>query len=198
MARTIAKDYGAKRRLILDRAAKLFADEGFDRASVSAVAKACNISKANIYHYYKSKDEILFDILDRYLSALDVRICGMETKGMTAEERFRATIVEVLLAYQGADNEHRLQTNSLVYLPDEKRAVLVGYQRNLVAHFSALVEAIAPEVFANDKAKLRSATMSLFGMLNWFYMWNRDESDTARKDYAEVVCKLCLQGIPGL
>ncbi|MEM7441197.1 MAG: helix-turn-helix domain-containing protein [Pseudomonadota bacterium] len=74
MARTIAKNYDEKRGLILDRAARLFADEGFDRASVNSVAQACDISKANIYHYYKSKDEILFDILDKYLSALQARI----------------------------------------------------------------------------------------------------------------------------
>lgn len=198
MARTIAKNYDEKRRLILDRAAQLFANEGFDRASVNAVAKACGISKANIYHYYKSKDEILFDILDKHLSALRDRVCGMEMGGLDPEAQFRATIVEILLAYQGADNEHRLQTNSIEFLPEAQRKTLVGYQRALVDHVSRRVNAIAPDVFADEPKKLRAATMSLFGMLNWFYMWNHGADDPARLEYADLVCKLCLRGMPGL
>ena len=52
MVRTIAKDYDDKRRHILTVAAEVFAREGIARASMNEVARACGISKANIYHYY--------------------------------------------------------------------------------------------------------------------------------------------------
>ena len=64
MVRTIAKDYDTKRRNILKIAAEVFAREGIERASMNAVAKSCGISKANIYHYYSSKNDLIFDILD--------------------------------------------------------------------------------------------------------------------------------------
>ncbi|MEW7009171.1 MULTISPECIES: TetR/AcrR family transcriptional regulator [unclassified Lentilitoribacter] len=198
MARTIAKDYDDKSRLILDRAAKLFAEESFDRASVSSVAKACQISKANIYHYYKSKDDILFDILDNYLSELRDRICSMSLEDLTPEGRLEATILEILLAYKGADNEHRLQAEAIKHLPKKQQDILVGYQRDLVKHVAVLVDGIAPAIFDGDKDKLRAATMSLFGMLNWFYMWNAGAGKKQREDYAQIVSKLCLKGIPGL
>lgn len=198
MARTIAKDYGDKRRLILDRAAALFAEESFDRASVSSIAEACGISKANIYHYYKSKNDILFDILDEYLSALRDRICGMALDGASAEAKLKATVLEILLAYQGADHEHRLQTEAIKHLPNNQQQVLFGYQRDLVRHVSEIVKDIAPGVFGRDKEKLRSATMSLFGMLNWFYMWNGGADKKQREDYANIVSQLCLRGIPEL
>jgi len=198
LARTVAKDYDDKRRLILTRAAQLFADEGFDRASVSSVAEACKISKANIYHYYKGKDDILFDILDNYLTGLRARICEMDLGAMGPEARLEATVLEVLLAYQGADHEHRLQVSGLTYLSQERRGVLQGIQRDLVAHVSGIVEAVAPEVFAGDRDKLRAATMSLFGMLNWFYMWNSDADAQARRAYAGLVSGLCLRGFRGL
>ena len=198
MARPIAKDYGTKRRLILDQAARLFANEGFDRTSVSRVAQACEISKANVYHYYGGKDEILFDILDAYLSGLRDRIVGMDLAGQTAQKRFALTITEILLAYQGADFEHRLQANVLGHLPPEQQAILQGYQKDLVSHLSSLVSDIAPQIFEGDKPKLRAATMSVFGMLNWFYMWNPNADEYARKDYGELVSKLCLNGLPNL
>ncbi len=198
MVRTIAKDYDDKSRLILIRAAQLFANEGFDRASVSSIAKACNISKANIYHYYKSKDDILFDILDNYLSSLRYRICDMKLSDLSPEEQFKATIVEILMAYRGADNEHRLQSETLKRLSKNQQDILNDHQRALVQHTSHLVEAIAPAVFSNDQDKLRATTMSLFGMLNWFYMWNAKAGKKQREDYAELVSQLCLHGIPGL
>ena len=146
MARPIAKDYGTKRRLILNQAARLFANEGFDRTSVSRVAQACEISKANVYHYYGGKDEILFDILDAYLSGLRDRIVGMDLADQTAQKRFSLTITEILLAYQGADFEHRLQANVMGHLPPKQQAILQGYQKDLVSHLSGLVSGIAPQV----------------------------------------------------
>jgi AcrR family transcriptional regulator len=70
MARTIAKDHEAKREAILKTAAVFFAKQGFDRASMVKLADACGVSKALIYHYYPSKDALLFDILDTHLTAL--------------------------------------------------------------------------------------------------------------------------------
>lgn len=198
MARQIAKDYDAKRRLILGQAARIFAIEGFDRATVISVAQACGVSKANIYHYYASKDEILFDILNTYLSSLRDRICGLELEGMNAKEKFRRTVAEILLAYQGSDHEHRLQISGISHLPKEQRDLLIGYQRDLVSHMSALVKGIAPDVFGDDRAKLRAATMSVFGMLNWFYMWNGGADEAARREYADMVSTLTLKGVPGL
>ena len=200
MARPVAKDYGTKRRLILDRAAQLFADEGFDRTSVSRVAQACEISKANVYHYYSGKDEILFDILNAYLSGLCQSVVNLQTelKGQSPQDRFGATVTKILLDYQGMDNEHRLQTSVLNHLPDDQQKVLLGYQRDIVRIVSGLIEDIAPDVFENDTAKLRATTMSVFGMLNWYYMWKPHANEQDRRDYAAHIVKLCDGGFTGL
>ena len=200
MARPIAKDYGTKRRLILDRAAKLFADEGFDRTSVSRVAQACEISKANVYHYYRGKDEILFDILNAYLSGLRDSVFTLQ-KGITnlsPEDQFAATVRKLLLDYQGMDNEHRLQTTVLNHLPADQQKVLLGYQRDIVRLVSGLIAAIEPRVFENNAENLRATTMSVFGMLNWYYMWNPNADEQARRDYAAHVCQLCKGGFARL
>ena len=198
MARPVSKDYEEKRCLILNRAAELFAAEGFDRASVSKIASACGISKANIYHYYSSKDDILFDILNNYLFGLCDRICNLDVAGLAPEAAFKKTVIEILMAYQGADNEHRLQSNAIDYLPADRRKTLISHQRKLVAHVSALIHAVAPDVFEQDDGKQRAATMSLFGMLNWFYMWSPKADKAARIEYAQHVCNLCLGGMPRL
>ncbi|SEO05235.1 DNA-binding transcriptional regulator, AcrR family [Salinihabitans flavidus] len=198
MARTIAKDHDQKRAQILRSAAKVFADQGFDRASMSQLARECGISKANIYHYYDSKDALLFDLLDTYLSGLRDRICGTPLDGLSPEDKLRATISATLKAYQGADDEHRVQTTGIPVLPPEQQDILRAYQRDMVKHMSDLICGIAPDVFENDRGKLYSATMSVFGMLNWFYMWNSKAGEEVREEYAQLVSNLTLKGVHGL
>lgn len=198
MARTIAKDYDEKRAHILKTAAGVFAGEGFARSSMAQVARKCGISKANIYHYYDSKDALLFDILDSYLSALRDRICGLDLDGLDPGEKLHLIVSETLLAYEGMDHEHQIQTEGIPLLPPEQQKILKGYQRDMVEQMSAILTEVAPEVLARDAARLRAATMSVFGMLNWFYMWNRDASISARESYADLVAGITLNGVRGL
>lgn len=198
MARTIAKDHDQKRELILQSAARIFATDGFDRASMAQLARECGISKANIYHYYDSKDALLYDILDNYLSTLRDRILGTYVEGLAPEARLHEVIRQILRAYQGADHEHQVQLNALGALPEDQQAQMRGYQRDMVRFLSDTIAAAAPEVFADDKPKLRATTMSVFGMLNWYYMWNTGAGTEAREDYARLVTNLTLRGVGGL
>lgn len=198
MARTIAKDHDLKRAQILKSAARVFAREGFDRASMTQLARECGISKANIYHYYDSKDAILFDILDSYLSGLRDLILSVDTEGLDPEKRFRRMVREILNAYKGADEEHQVQINALSALPEDQQEQMRAYQRDMVRFMSDCIKALAPEVFAEDRIRLRATTMSVFGMLNWYFMWSADADTAAREAYADLVCDLTLKGVRGL
>ncbi|MCK0151354.1 TetR/AcrR family transcriptional regulator [Marivita sp. S6314] len=198
MSRPIAKDHDEKRTHILKIAARVFADQGFARASMSQVAKDCGISKANIYHYYSSKDALLFDILDTYLSALRDRIIGLDLAGLDPSDQLGRIVIETLRAYEGMDHEHKIQTEGIPLLPEDQQRVLKAYQRDLVMQMSEIVKQVAPEVFADDPKKLRATVMSVFGMLNWFYMWNSPADQTARDEYATLVTRLTLTGVRGL
>ncbi|MFW8636484.1 TetR/AcrR family transcriptional regulator [Cribrihabitans pelagius] len=198
MARTIAKDHDQKRAQILKSAAKVFADAGYDRASMTQLARECGISKANIYHYYDSKDAVLFGLLETYLSELRDRVCGVELDGFGPEERLRRIVAEILMAYQGADNEHQVQISAMGALPEDQQKLLRGYQRQMVQFMSDALAGAAPETFGRHPEKLRAATMSVFGMLNWYYMWNSGAGAGAREDYADLVANLTLNGLRGL
>ncbi|MBY6068716.1 TetR/AcrR family transcriptional regulator [Leisingera aquaemixtae] len=198
MARTIAKDHDEKRAQILKSAAKVFADSGYDRASMTQLARECGISKANIYHYYDSKDAVLYGLLDTYLCELRDRVCGVDLEGLGTEDRLRRIVSEIMLAYQGADHEHQVQLGAMGALPEEQQKHLRGYQREMVQFMSDALKNVAPEIFNGDAAKLRGATMSVFGMLNWYYMWNSGAGSKAREDYAGLVADLTLSGVKGL
>lgn len=195
MARPIAKDHGQKRALILKSAARVFASHGFDRASMNRLAEECGISKATIYHYYDSKDALLFDILDTYLAELHRRTVQADLSGLDPAQQLQHVLTQYLLAYQGMDAEHQLQISGIPVLPPAQQETLRNYQRAMVRHLSDILVQIAPTTFANDRAKLRATAMSAFGMLNWFYMWNGHANAQTRTDYAAHVASLILGGI---
>ena len=91
-----------------------------------------------------------------------------------------------------------MQSTGIPALPREQQDILRGYQRDMVRHMSEAIRAVAPEVFDGDKAKLYSTTMSVFGMLNWFYMWNSKAGAAAREDYATLVSDLTMNGVRGI
>ncbi|MEL6640116.1 MAG: TetR/AcrR family transcriptional regulator [Pseudomonadota bacterium] len=194
MARPRAKDHDDKRKMILATAAEVFASRGIVGASMNEVAANCGISKANIYHYYASKNDLIFDILDTYLAELRDVICGIDLKRLQPEDQLHTLTRAFLLAYEGMDNEHKIQSEGIPLLDDTQQKVLKAYQKDLVARMAATLRDCAPDTL-NNKAKCRDVTMSVFGMLNWFYMWNPQASKEERIAYAATIANLTLHGV---
>ncbi len=197
MARTVAKDHAEKRRAILATAAEFFAANGYDRSSMNQLAEACGVSKALIYHYYDSKEALLYDIVHTHLSDLLDTLLAVKAPS-DPETALRAYIRAILNAYRDADAEHKVQTEAMASLPDAQRAELADLQRQMVRVMSNALSAANPTAFDRNPEKLRPVTMTLFGMVNWFYMWHRPGKGISRDDYADLVTDLVLNGLRGL
>ncbi len=85
MARPQSPDYDRRREAILEAAAHLYAKRGFQGASVADLAKAGGTSKSLIYHYFPSKDDILYETMATHLDAL-VEAADAATRTGSAEE----------------------------------------------------------------------------------------------------------------
>ena len=67
MARTRSENYDGIHLGILTNAARLFSAQGYMRASIADLADACKLSRGAHYHYFDSKEAILFAILDAHI-----------------------------------------------------------------------------------------------------------------------------------
>jgi TetR/AcrR family transcriptional regulator len=197
MARSRAKDYDEKRLSLLRQAAAVFARDGYDRASMAGLASECGVSKALFYHYYGSKEALLFDIISTHLEELAEAVEAADDAGLAPELRLERLVGALLEAYRDADAEHKLQIGTMQILPDAEQAQLKALERQLVARFAEAIRALAPEAF-DGMPLLKPVTMSLFGMLNWFYMWFRDGGPVSRADYARMATRLLVGGVKDL
>lgn len=197
MARTKANDYDQKRQAILTAAAQLFAETGFDRASMSQLADMCGVSKALLYHYYSSKDSLLYDVIGAHLEDLCAQVEAVDDPALEPEARLLTLVSALLAAYREADHQHQVQISAMKFLPAERQEALKDLERRLVARFADVLTTIEPAL-ADDRGYLKPVTMSLFGMLNWHYMWFRPDGTIGREEYARIASQLLVRGLRGL
>jgi AcrR family transcriptional regulator len=195
MARTRASDFEQKQHGILMSAAAVFAEQGMDKASMALIASHSNVSKALLYHYYPSKDSLIFAIIHTHLVELEASLAAAVDAELAPEPQLRLLVGVVLEKYRGADDAHKVQLVGSGALSDEQREEIRGVERQIVRHFSAVMRRINPDLDQPDRPLLMPVTMSLFGMMNWVYMWFRDGGTITREDYAGVATTLILEGI---
>jgi len=197
VARSRAKDHDDKREAMLHGAAIVFSRDGYDRASMAQLAGELGVSKGLLYHYYASKEALLFDIVQNHLAALAEVVEEADDPALDPQARLEALVVALLEAYRDADAEHRVQVEGMRILPEADQEKLKELERRLVALFAEAVRALDPDLFAG-KPLIKPVTMSLFGMMNWAYMWFRDDGPMSRAEYARLATRLLLNGVRGL
>ncbi|MCC5969633.1 MAG: TetR family transcriptional regulator [Pararhodobacter sp.] len=197
MARTRAADFKDKQRAILTCAAAVLAEQGMDKASMAQIAAHAQVSKSLLYHYYPGKDALIFAIIRSHLRTLEAAILATENPALAPPEQLRAMVHVVLETYRNADCEHKVQLGGTPGLSAEQRAEIHAIERRIVRKFAGVLQKINPAL--DDRgARLMPATMSLFGMMNWVYMWFREEGPISRADYADLATDLVLGGVRGL
>lgn len=194
MARTRAKDYDDKRGAMLHQAAVVFSRDGYDRASMAQLAAECGVSKALLYHYYASKEALLFAIVESHLSDLVDAVNQADDERLAPADRLEALVAALLDAYRDADAEHRVQIEGLRLLPEAEQEELKALERKLVRTFAGAIRDVDPDAFEGT-VLLKPVTMSLFGMLNWFYMWHREDGPLDRQAYARLATALLVGGV---
>ena len=194
MARTRSAEYEDKQQSILDGAARLFAERGFPKTTIEALAKSLNASKAWIYHYYDSKEAVLYALLKEHVSRLLATARDALTWDAAPDARLRRLVRSLLDVYVDATAEHTVLMNELEALPSHQRAELQALQNELVDMFQGLITEIRPELGSSSRHR-RPVAMMLMGMINWTYTWFRPDGPLSAVDFADMVTDLFLGGI---
>src|SRR5262249_6755046 len=113
MARPRADDYEEKRQSILDKAAELFAAQGFGGTSIASIAVYCGVSKSLLYHYYESKESLLFDMLQSHCLLLVKTTKEAVKHAANPEERLAKLIGALLSVYMHSREKHIVLLNDL-------------------------------------------------------------------------------------
>jgi AcrR family transcriptional regulator len=195
LARTQAADYDQRRAAIVETAAELYARSGFRGASVADLAGALSASKSLIYHYYSSKEDILFEVMDSHLRQLAEASDEVMARDLAPADKLREISRAFMRLYVGAAARHKVLLNELDCLPEGRREEIVQRQRRLIAAVEDLLVEIQPDL---GQRLRRPATMLFFGMINWTHTWFREGGEATAAEVADLAAAIALKGLEGL
>ncbi len=187
----------SRREAIVAAATRLFAEHGFTRTTTAEIARVAGVSKALLYHHYRAKEHLLFDILHDHIGYLlaQVQAADEAWEAATPRRRLQAMVDAVLQAYADADDKHVLLLHDLELLPAEDQNAIRTLQRAIVERFKGALAAAVP-ILLDHPDKLGPAAMALMGMLNWAYTWLKPGGPMSSRDYGAFVVGLTLDGLP--
>jgi len=194
MARTQAADYDERKLGIVEAAAALYATRGFNGASVADLAERCKTSKSLIYHYYQSKEDVLFDVMISHVRALDEAAREAVAGNDAAAEKLRRLAHAFMALYVGAADRHKVLLNELDNLDDKRRAEIVKTQRGLIEIVQQLLSDIEPRL-TKSSGEGYAAAMLFFGMINWTHTWFDPKGPVSADAIADMAVDVTLSGL---
>ena len=196
MARTQAEDYDERREAIVVTGAALFARAGFDGASMSELAEQCKISKSALYHYFDSKEAILYEAMISHVRALDEAAAAI-AGDKSPEQKLRQLAHRIMALYVGAADRHKVLLNELDRLPRARRAEIVAIQRALIEKVRLILVEAEPALGAR-KGQALAATMLFFGAINWTHTWFSPDGAIGADQFADMAVDMMMGGVARL
>jgi AcrR family transcriptional regulator len=175
-------DKSVRRQRIIDTAADLFQKRGYSSTTLDDVAKELGVSKAALYHYVSSKDELLSIIYAHTVKNIfmgTTEILGMD---LPPEEKLRLfvrnhikniIIKSLPMFFVFFSEENHLSEKDYQKIRKEKRK----YNRILE---EIIKEGMSKGIFNKGDVKLHS--YAILGMCNWIYKWYKADQKMYTSD----------------
>jgi AcrR family transcriptional regulator len=189
----LRRRYLARRLEILRAAGRAFRARGFAETGMRDIAAAADLSPANLYNYFRGKDEILFfcqdNSLDRMLAALEkarrLRAGAAEKLRLVIASHLRCVLDEVegsaahfLSAALPSPLQRRLLAKRDRYEDGVRQLITNGIRSG--------------ELIEGDPAL---ATRAILGALNSSVLWFRPEGSLSAADIAEEFSGYLIRGL---
>src|SRR5437867_4660064 len=163
--------YDQKLEFILRNAARIFAEKNYHSTTMRDISRATNVSLAGLYHYCKSKEELLFLIQDncfgRVLERLEERLLDVEEPIV----KLRIFIENHLSFFAANMAEMKVLSHEAESLQGDLHAQVSTRKDKYTKLARRILKEIQQQQDDSCQIDLTVATYALFGMMNWIYNW---------------------------
>ena len=195
MARPKAPDYDQQRSRILALAVEAFERIGYPSASMASLAQDCGASKAALYHYFPSKDALLYEALDGYTHRLLALVEAEQARALAPREELSAVVRALMREYRTSHAYHAALLNDVKFLAQDERRTIRAQERAVVDAIAATLARAFPERVTPGNRVV--VTMALLGMINFTFAWLRPDGPVSYAEFAELVLELWSRGLEG-
>ena len=179
---------------IINCAALLFAKYGYNATSIKSIAESCKVSKSLIYHYYFSKEDMLYDIAQSHINKLISIIddCS-RLRFETNQLKLKKIISQFMIEYKTSKNRHKILIQDIEFLKPSRQKKIKSLQMKVVRSVAEILKKINPQI---DEVKdLIPVTMGLFGMINWTFTWINPSGKMTYIDVSDLFTNIFINGL---
>jgi AcrR family transcriptional regulator len=182
---------------LLATAAALIAEKGYRATSLRDVSRAIGVSVAGLYHYFTSKEDLLYQLQYRTFAALLKAQEERASEPGTPQDRFRRLLIGHLEFFASHPNELKLCTYELESLKGDAFVTVEGlrrrYYRLVTSVVAELMDGWGPD--GAESKRSRHAALFVFGMLNWMFMWYDPARHGTLADIGDEMVEFALNGL---
>ncbi len=184
-----------RRREILETAARLICEKGFQGASLRDIATACGLTKAGLYHHCRSKDDLLLEIMSYGMDLFEEQVLDAVMPIEGPVERLRECMRRnVLLVTEDRTKEVTIILHEHATLTGEARTRINGRKKRYVR----FLETSFAEAIRDGRIRPvnpRVAAFSFLGQVLWIYKWFRADGAIPATELAAEMEKLFFDGL---
>jgi len=184
-----------ERRLgkILLHATEVFYEKGYEGASMRDLSRASGISLSGLYHYFESKEKLLYLIQKHTFSTIVERLRERLDSVADPEQRIRIFILNHLEYFLANRKAMKVLSHEDDVLKNGYGAEVAAIKREYYRICIGLLDDFKRERKLDFSSRL--AVLSMFGMMNWIYTWYKPRVDADARQIAREMGDIFLCGI---
>lgn len=174
--------------------ARLFARNGYHSTSIREIARELGMTQSSLYYYYKSKEEMLFRLINEAVDESLATVEGISFSDLAPEEKLKQVLGFYTRYYAGDQEREILLLNEINSLSPEHRTILTEKQR----HYVRLFYGILRELTEQKKMKPINhtvATFAFFGMVHYTVKWYHTDGSIGLGALADMFVEIFTRGI---
>ena len=180
---------------IAKAAAKLFNEKGYLETSMNDISTATKLSKGGIYHYFSSKNEILYFISTNFMGLL---LKDLKQELERIEDNFEK-IQFIISRHIGFYTKYIAEAKTTIHeghlLPPEYFKIIADQERD----YHQIVRSVLSDFFGGriSKDQLKVLTFILFGTCNGIYFWYDPKGSMTPEELSEIISDILCRGLLG-
>lgn len=182
-----------KKKLILDTAMKQFGGNGYHETTMASIAAACNISKATLYKFFPSKEELVLEAFQYLGSEIEEETAAVDADAaLGSREKFIRKLEAILRITMGSMDFHHVLRHSLPGNLSEK------YSMAMHKHFMDTITALREMILGCYGKRAQDiswdVTLCMMGMLHELIFINKAGKPADYTEYSIFIAD-CMDGI---
>jgi AcrR family transcriptional regulator len=184
---------GNKREELIQAAISLFAARGFRGTSIRDIAKACNTSLSNIYHYFGDKEGLVLAILETISEKLVDSLREAAQEDNEPLDRFRRLVLTHCNVGWERSEEGKILFLEEEHLSLEGRQVNRRIQREILDIYRGVLRPLKEAGLLRGDS-LTVTAFNVLALVNWFFRWYRSDGPMSLEEASEEVVSFAVNG----